>query len=605
MLKFLRDLKAASAAQAARPRSRDEHASNNGHGGDDGNGYDVTPINANGSGGAEGDTKFKVYRVHRTHTRSTARRGRIVAVSIGLLNQDHLLRYSVCEVTEPSLYDKQVPRINSLQDLRMGPGEREWKCSTCGGFLETCKGHWGHFTFKLAVFHVSYLTSILRVLQCVCHSCSRFLLSPKDPRFAKIMSIQDPLKRLAEFARVCQTIDYCGGPPPQTAENGATDGTAPKLSAQDLADGHNEGCHSAQHIYLRHKISIVCCVRKKKVVRVTKKAAGVTATKGAAKSATTGGIGKKKRKTASSHNGQPAKKRRLTASTSGLDGDDASESTVASNGRNKRRSRQGRGLMDDESCSVANADDGDDDDTRVRGLSDNDDDDDDDDLEDNDDDDDRSTALAMSDDEAEDGKSLTDSTLGPRGHDGDRDRDDDGDVDADLIVDDASENSAGGFARRGRGRGAASASSSGIDDKSAASMRFATVPGMGAAASTTSKVSLKSRCGEQLPFMPEDALNIFRRIDERDYDKVGFKAGVTRPQYMILKHFPVSPPCTRLATISSQGSKSRGETDATKHLKRILGFSNQIKVLLRWLRFAFVMFLPCFCFCCALFTLLL
>lgn len=44
------------------------------------------------------------------------------------------------------------------------------------GNMTECPGHFGHIELAKPVFHVGYITKIMKVLRCVCFFCSKLLV---------------------------------------------------------------------------------------------------------------------------------------------------------------------------------------------------------------------------------------------------------------------------------------------------------------------------------------------------------------------------------------------------------------------------------------------
>lgn len=70
------------------------------------------------------------------------------------------------------------PKLGGLMDPRQGVIDRTSKCRTCAGNMSTCPGHFGHIELAKPVFHVGYLSKIVKILRCVCYYCSRLLIDP-------------------------------------------------------------------------------------------------------------------------------------------------------------------------------------------------------------------------------------------------------------------------------------------------------------------------------------------------------------------------------------------------------------------------------------------
>jgi len=81
----------------------------------------------------------------------------------------------VCEIVHPETFENGKPKNGGLADLRMGTIAREYRCLTCEGDSNECPGHFGHIELVKAMFHIGFLPTVLKVLRCVCFSCSKLL----------------------------------------------------------------------------------------------------------------------------------------------------------------------------------------------------------------------------------------------------------------------------------------------------------------------------------------------------------------------------------------------------------------------------------------------
>ena len=71
-----------------------------------------------------------------------------------------------------------VPKQGGLMDPRQGAVDRQSRCATCTGTMAECPGHFGHIELTKPVFHVSYMTKVVKLLRCVCFHCAKLLVSP-------------------------------------------------------------------------------------------------------------------------------------------------------------------------------------------------------------------------------------------------------------------------------------------------------------------------------------------------------------------------------------------------------------------------------------------
>ena len=88
-----------------------------------------------------------------------------------VLDEAEILRTSVCEVTSTTLYDKNFPRTGGINDVRMGTVDRFLRCSTCSNNIDECPGHHGHIVLSSPIYHISYISHIVKILRCICPRC--------------------------------------------------------------------------------------------------------------------------------------------------------------------------------------------------------------------------------------------------------------------------------------------------------------------------------------------------------------------------------------------------------------------------------------------------
>jgi len=93
---------------------------------------------------------------------------------------EEILAQSVCEITENTIYNKNVPRSEAMNDRRMGTVDRRIPCGTCGHGVEKCNGHSGHIVLPVPLYNVGFMDNVLRILRSVCYFCSALLIPPQD-----------------------------------------------------------------------------------------------------------------------------------------------------------------------------------------------------------------------------------------------------------------------------------------------------------------------------------------------------------------------------------------------------------------------------------------
>ncbi|KAK6730881.1 hypothetical protein RB195_007384 [Necator americanus] len=134
-------------------------------------------------------------------------------VQFGILGPDEVKRMSVGEIEFPEIYENGKPKKGGLMDPRQGVIDRRGRCMTCAGNLADCPGHFAHLELARPVFHIGFLTKILKVLRCVCFYCSKLLLDKDNQRVKDIIrkTQGNPRRRLALIYDMCKSKIVCDG----------------------------------------------------------------------------------------------------------------------------------------------------------------------------------------------------------------------------------------------------------------------------------------------------------------------------------------------------------------------------------------------------------
>ncbi|XP_016312401.1 LOW QUALITY PROTEIN: DNA-directed RNA polymerase II subunit RPB1-like [Sinocyclocheilus anshuiensis] len=139
----------------------------------------------------------------------------IKRVQFGVLSPDELKRMSVTEggIKYPETTEGGRPKLGGLMDPRQGVIERSGRCQTCAGNMTECPGHFGHIELAKPVFHVGFITKIMKVLRCVCFFCSKLLVDANNPKIKDILvkSKGQPRKRLTHVYDLCKGKNICEG----------------------------------------------------------------------------------------------------------------------------------------------------------------------------------------------------------------------------------------------------------------------------------------------------------------------------------------------------------------------------------------------------------
>lgn len=146
---------------------------------------------------------------------------KIIGLQFSILSPDEIRKGSVAEITSRATYDGNKPSIGGLFDPRMGVLEDGMFCPTDGLDHIHTPGYFGHIELARPVFYIQYLSTILKVMRCVCFKCSKLLISKEkynqalkltgEARWDYVNKIASSIKRCGEDSE-----DGCGCLQPKT-----------------------------------------------------------------------------------------------------------------------------------------------------------------------------------------------------------------------------------------------------------------------------------------------------------------------------------------------------------------------------------------------------
>jgi DNA-directed RNA polymerase II subunit RPB1 len=140
---------------------------------------------------------------------------KIVGIQFSILSPDEIRNSSVAHITNRDTYINNKPVIGGLFDPRMGILDPGLTCPTDGlNYMET-PGYFGHLEIARPVFYIQYLSTVLKILRCICIKCSKILLNKTNyehlldlnakKRWDAIFHISNKIKRCGE-----ENEDGCG-----------------------------------------------------------------------------------------------------------------------------------------------------------------------------------------------------------------------------------------------------------------------------------------------------------------------------------------------------------------------------------------------------------
>ena len=133
-------------------------------------------------------------------------------VQFSISSPDEIRNHSVVEVTKFETYEKDVPVIKGLFDIRMGVTDRDVVCSTCNQKNTCCPGHFGHIELARPVYNYHFIQTVLKVLKCCCYKCSKLLID-RESEVSKLLYRKSNKVRWTEVYNLCSKIKTCGQEP--------------------------------------------------------------------------------------------------------------------------------------------------------------------------------------------------------------------------------------------------------------------------------------------------------------------------------------------------------------------------------------------------------
>lgn len=140
-------------------------------------------------------------------------------------SDDEVRKLAVVKVHNASTYDRGVPKIDGINDPRLGVVDHTVRCPTC--YKANCDQHFGYVELARPVYRLGTVNTVMLILRCVCRECAR-------PKFralqdglddgpdgltdvTAILELPIGRERLRQMSEVCRsklTCMWCGAPQP-------------------------------------------------------------------------------------------------------------------------------------------------------------------------------------------------------------------------------------------------------------------------------------------------------------------------------------------------------------------------------------------------------
>ena len=132
---------------------------------------------------------------------------KIVGIQFSILSPDEIRNSSVAHITNRDTYINNKPVIGGLFDPRMGILDPGLTCPTdVLNYMET-PGYFGHLEIARPVFYIQYLSTVLKILRCICIKCSKILLNKTN--YEHLLNL-NAKKRWDAIFHISNKIKRCG-----------------------------------------------------------------------------------------------------------------------------------------------------------------------------------------------------------------------------------------------------------------------------------------------------------------------------------------------------------------------------------------------------------
>jgi DNA-directed RNA polymerase II subunit RPB1 len=142
---------------------------------------------------------------------------KVEKVQFSLLSPEEIKNQSACKICDHTLYitsqdGVSTPSPGGLYDLKMGAIDSNVICETCEQKSSLCPGHFGYIELARPVFHMHFLSRILKLLKCICFRCSKLLLDDDELQIESkdIYEKFDLIYEKSKKKKICGCVNGCG-----------------------------------------------------------------------------------------------------------------------------------------------------------------------------------------------------------------------------------------------------------------------------------------------------------------------------------------------------------------------------------------------------------
>ena len=132
---------------------------------------------------------------------------KVIGIQFSILSPEEIRKCSVAEITSRDTYINNKPVIGGLFDPRMGVLEPNLICPTDGLDYMQTPGYSGHIELARPVFYIQYLSTIQKLMKCVCFKCSKLLVSKE--KYKQALKVPGEARWKYVFS-LCSKVRRCG-----------------------------------------------------------------------------------------------------------------------------------------------------------------------------------------------------------------------------------------------------------------------------------------------------------------------------------------------------------------------------------------------------------
>ena len=139
----------------------------------------------------------------------------VTGLQFSIMSPEEIRKNSVVEITKHETYDKDIPVIKGLFDLRMGTTDMGKVCNTCHLKNTDCPGHFGHIELAMPIYSFHFADIIVKTLKCICFRCAKLRIDTNSVVIDNIRN-KSNRHRSSDIYELSSKITRCG----QVTEDG-------------------------------------------------------------------------------------------------------------------------------------------------------------------------------------------------------------------------------------------------------------------------------------------------------------------------------------------------------------------------------------------------